>query len=273
MSERHVDAAYLRYQYDDAEKLRIRIDTHTRYSERTGDTFASWLLKHVRAKRGETLLDVGCGPGTYHPALAAADVRLIGVDPSRGMLREACVRAPTGSYALAAAMSDAQALPFGGACFDVAMANHMLYHVPDRRAALRELRRVLRPGGRAVMATNGADNFAQFDALPQAAAPRLGSAASPPDALRFTLDDLPLVQSEFPSAELFVRNDAFVFSDAAPALRFYATYAIDAIEDRPADGSHRAALLREMGDVIEAIVAREGVFRVAKTAGCFVAVV
>jgi ubiquinone/menaquinone biosynthesis C-methylase UbiE len=273
MSTRHVDAAYLRYQYDDAEKLRIRIDTHARYSERTGDTFASWLLEHVHAERGQTLLDVGSGPGAYHPALAAAGVRLTGVDASRGMLREACGQAATGAYALAAAMSDAQSLPFRDACFDAAMANHILYHVPDRLVALGELRRVLKPSGRAVIATNGADNFAQFDALHRAAAKRLGYTASAHDALRFTLDDLPLVRSVFSSAELFVRTDAFAFPDAAPALRFYATYAIDAIEDRPPDGSHRAPLLREMGAAIEAIVAREGVFRVAKTAGCFVAAV
>ena len=60
-------------------------------------------------------------------------------------------------------------------------------------------------------------------------------------------------------------------ADAEPALRFYATYAIDAIEDRPADGSHRAPILREMRALIEEIIARDGVFRVSKTAGCFVA--
>jgi ubiquinone/menaquinone biosynthesis C-methylase UbiE len=273
MNARSVDRAYLRYQYDDAEKLRIRFDTHARYSERTGDTFASWLLERVHARPGQTLLDVGCGPGHYHGALADSGVRLTGVDPSRGMLREARAQAATGGYTLAAAMSDAQSLPFRDASFDIVMANHMLYHVADQGAALGELRRVLKPGGRAVMATNGADNFAQLDALHRSAATRLGYTASAHDALRFTLDDLPLVRSVFPSAELSVRTDAFMFPDAAPALRFYATYAIDSIEGRPADGSHRAALLREMGDAIDAIVTREGVFRVAKTAGCFVAVV
>ena len=95
--------------------------------------------------------------------------------------------------------------------------------------------------------------------------------ASPHDALRFTLDDLSLVRSVFPTAQLFVRDDAFIFGEPDPALRFYATYAIDSIHDRPADGSHRAPILREMRELIEAIIARDGVFRVSKTAGCFVA--
>ncbi len=270
MSEARVDPDYLRYQYNDADKLRIRIDTHERYSERTNDTFASWLLALVDAAPGQLLLDVGCGPGAYHAALASAGARVVGVDASRGMLREVLAQAPT---AAAAAQADAQRLPLRNALFDRVMANHMLYHVPDQPAALRELRRVLKPSGRVIMATNGADNFARLDALHHAAASSLGYAGSPHDALRFTLDDLSLVRSVFPSAELFVRDDAFLFRDANSALRYYATGAIDAIEHRPEDASHRAPLLREMGDAIAAIIAREGVFRVAKLAGCFVAVI
>lgn len=273
MSERHVDAAYLRYQYDDAEKLRIRIDTHERYSERTSDTFASWLLAHVDAARGQLLLDVGCGPGAYHAALAKLGARVVGIDASRGMLREALAQSPFGELSAAVAQADAERLPLGDALFDRVMANHMLYHVADQVAALREMRTVVKPGGRVVLATNAADNYAQFDELHRAGATRLGYAVGPHDALRFSLDDLSLVRGVFPSAEVFVRDDAFVFRDPEPALRYYATGAIDAIENRPADGSHRAPLLREMGDAIAAIIAHEGVFRVAKSAGCFVAVV
>ena len=273
MSEPPVDAAYLHYQYDDAEKLRIRIATHAQYSERTSDSFASWLLQHVDTARGQLLLDVGCGSGVYHPALAAAGARIVAGDASGGMLRASLDQAVAGAYTIVAMSTDAQALPFRAAHFDRVMANHMLYHVPDQGAALRELRRIVKPGGRVVMATNGADNFAEFDALHRAVATNLGYATSPHDSLRFTLDDLPLVRSAFPSAEVFTRADALVFAEAAPALRFYASYTIDAIEGRPADGSHREPLLREMGAAIEAIIAREGVLRVSKTAGCFVAVV
>ncbi len=273
MSGRHVDAAYLRYQYDDADKLRIRIATHARYSERTSDSFASWLLHRVDAARGQTLLDVGCGPGVHHQPLSVLGPRIVGADASLGMLREAFAQAAGGGYTIATLAADAQALPFRDACFDRVMANHMLYHVQDQQAALGELRRVLKPGGRAVIATNGADNFAEFDALHQAAAARLGYVTSPHDALRFTLDDLALVRTAFPTADVFTRADAFVFPESAPALRFYATYAIDAIADRPADGSHREPLLREVGAAVDAIVARDGLFRVSKTAGCFVAVV
>lgn len=269
MSERRVDPRYLRYQYDDAEKLQIRIDTHARYSERTGDSFASWLLAYVDAAPGQLLLDVGCGPGAYHAALVTNGVRIVGIDASAGMLREVLAQVPPA----AAVLASAERLPIRDAIFDRVMANHMLYHVPDQVAALREMRRVLKPGGRVILATNGADSYAQLDELHRAAAVRLGFAVAPDEALRFALHDLPLVRGVFPSAELFVREDAFVFTDPDPALRYYASGSIDSIEDRPPDGSHRAPLLREMAIAIAAIIARDGVFRVAKSAGCFVAVV
>src|SRR5919108_178157 len=51
--------------------------------------------------------------------------------------------------------ADAQALPFDPDEFDVVVANHMLYHVPDPALAVAELARVLRPGGTLLAATNG----------------------------------------------------------------------------------------------------------------------
>ena len=74
-----------------------------------------------------------------------------------------------------------------------------------------------------------------------------------------------------PSAECFVRQDAFLFPSADAALRYYGTGIVDAIADAPADGSHRQKLLRLVGDEIDAIIRREGVFRVSKDSGCFVA--
>ena len=62
---------------------------------------------------------------------------------------------------------------------------------------------------------------------------------------------------------------ALVFKTSEPALRFYATNRIDALQDRPADGSHRRRLLPPMRELIEAIIAREGAFIVPKSVGWF----
>jgi ubiquinone/menaquinone biosynthesis C-methylase UbiE len=266
----HTDAEFLRHQYDDAEKLRIRMASHELYSESTG-RFPEWLLGHVAATAVDRLLDVGCGPGAYHPALAAAAVRITACDSSGGMARDAAMQAANERLDVTAVRAGAETLPYADGAFDVVMANHMLYHVPDIGRALGEAWRVLRPGGRAVFATNAADHSAPLHALHRRAARSLGYEPSRSDAVRFTLDDLALVRSVFPSARVCLRDDAFLFPDAESAVRYYASYIVDAIEDRPADGSHRAPLAERVGASIVEIVRSEGVFRVPKAAGCFVA--
>ncbi|NOZ26825.1 MAG: class I SAM-dependent methyltransferase [Chloroflexi bacterium] len=272
MSHQAIDREYLEYQYGDAEKLRVRQESHARYSENP-QPFFEWMLSHIDPRPGLVVLDIGCGPGAYHPLLSREGMRIIGLDRSLGMVREAHRQARELGLAVGVAQADAQALPLPDACCDRVMANHMLYHVPDRVAALREMRRVLRSGGRVILATNAADSGRRLRELHAQAARELGYRPSSLFSSRFTLDDLPLVRSVFPTAQVYVREDAFLFPDVASALRYYASVGVDLIEDMPADGSHRAGLLRWMEARIREIIAREGVFRVPKSAGCFVATV
>src|SRR5581483_8111164 len=113
---------------------------------------------------------------------------IVGIDTSLGMVREA--RTPVAQVLQA----DAQALPFADAAFDRVLAAHMLYHVPDQELALREIRRVLRSGGRAVLVTNGAAYQAQVGQLHAQAALAHGYTVTIGDGPRFTLDDQSLVE-------------------------------------------------------------------------------
>jgi ubiquinone/menaquinone biosynthesis C-methylase UbiE len=262
VAERAIDPDYLRYQYDDAERLRIRQEAHARWSERTVD-FHGWVLEHVAPRAGMRVVDVGCGNGLYHPRLAAAGARVVGVDHSLGMLRAA--------PATWRVVAGAEGLPLRSASFDAALCNHVLYHVPEMERALRELRRVLVSGGRVVIATNAADFAAELHALHAEAARALGLATDESMAARFTLDHLPLVARVFPNARVERLANAFAFPDADSALRYYASGPIDGLRELPADGSHRAPLLARVGARVAEIVARAGVFRVSKSVGCFVA--
>ena len=273
MVERAIDRAYLDEQYGTEERLRIRLEAHQRYSERPDDFF-EWVLDRLDPQPGDLVVDVGCGVGSIHPPLCARRVRaVLGVDASRAMVQASQRQANHLGLPVMAVEADAQALPLPDGAYDCAIANHMLFHVPDQRAALRELRRVLKPRGRVVLSAAASGHRSRLREIHARAAEDLGYTPADSVMHRFNLDHLDLVREVFPSAERFVREDAFVFPNTDAALRYYASGAIDALQDCPADGSHRPRLLALVGEQIDRIIRSERVFRDPKDAGCFVATV
>jgi ubiquinone/menaquinone biosynthesis C-methylase UbiE len=96
---------------------------------------------------GERVLDIGSGPGFLADEMAAEvgpSGAVCGVDPSESMLAIARRRETRVEYAL----GDAVALPYEDATFDAAISTQVYEYVPDMPAALAEVRRVLRAGGR-----------------------------------------------------------------------------------------------------------------------------
>ncbi len=91
--------------------------------------------------RGADVLEVGCGTGLILQRLVPLARRVAGVDLSGEMLRRARGRVPT------VVQASALSLPFADGTFDVAVSFKVLAHVPDVRAAVAEMARVVRPGG------------------------------------------------------------------------------------------------------------------------------
>ena len=109
---------------------------------------------HVRAAladvRGLDVVDLGCGTGRHTAWLAAAGARVTAVDFSGGMLASA--RRKVDPAAVRFVVHDLhEPLPVGEASFDAALSGLVLEHLRDLPAFFRETRRVLRPGGRAVV--------------------------------------------------------------------------------------------------------------------------
>lgn len=124
----------------------------------------SWVLDAAGLRSGATdrVLDVGCGNGVYLTEMRVRGIDGVGCDLSQGMLDAA---APHQKLVNA----DATAFPFSPSAFDVVLAPHMLYHVTDRKAAVLEMRRVLRSGGRCLVVTNGRDHMRSLRALVESA--------------------------------------------------------------------------------------------------------
>lgn len=98
--------------------------------------------------QGRDVLDVGCGEGRFCRMLAARGARTIGIDPTVELIAEARRLQPGGVFHEAAG----EALPLSDASVDLVVSYVSLVDIPDYRAAIREMARVLRPGGRCVVA-------------------------------------------------------------------------------------------------------------------------
>lgn len=149
-------------QYNTSENLSTRISIHAKYSTNR-QPFADWIVSHYDIPAGAKLLELGCGTGEmwvgHLDLLAGAELTL--TDFSPGMLETAKRNLPQQSD-LSYQVVDIQDIPFPDGHFDVVIANMMLYHVPDLHKGLREVRRVLKPGGRFYCATFGCHGINEY---------------------------------------------------------------------------------------------------------------
>jgi SAM-dependent methyltransferase len=138
----------------------------------------------------------------------------------------------------------------------------VLYHVPDQRAALLELRRIARPGATALVATNGAGTLVEFEEVARQAGRDIGFELPARRRSPFTLEDAEVVLDVFPTAQVQRFENRLIFPDPEPALEYVRSWI-------GGTGPLENAMRRRIAEVIE----REGAFRVATIAGCFVATV
>lgn len=107
---------------------------------------AARLAPHMR------VLDVACGPGIVACAAAAQAGHVTGLDLTPAMIEQAKARqAREGLANIAWQVGDATRLPFADGSFDVALTRYSFHHLPAPIAALREMQRVVAPGGRVVV--------------------------------------------------------------------------------------------------------------------------
>jgi len=123
------------------------------YSNPVGETYDRIQKREIACaldspSHGRQMLDVGCGTGHWTGFFISKGFDVIGVDVSRKMLQIASSKStPSARYALA----DTKALPFNTNTFDVACAITALEFTTDARAALKEIARCVRPGGKVVV--------------------------------------------------------------------------------------------------------------------------
>jgi ubiquinone/menaquinone biosynthesis C-methylase UbiE len=122
------------------------------------------LIAVVAPRANERALDLGCGVGHTLRRIAPLVRFAVGADATLEMMQAGRQSVVTASNA-AFAQSDATALPFGDATFELATCRLAAHHFTDAPSAFREVARVLRPGGRFVLVDNYAPDDPALDAF------------------------------------------------------------------------------------------------------------
>lgn len=102
--------------------------------------------------KGRAILDAGCGTGNYSLEAARKGAAVTGVDDSFEMLSSACEKAGKEGLNIGLCLADAASLPFHDGRFDIVLSVCALCFIRERRRALLEMHRVLKSGGRVVVA-------------------------------------------------------------------------------------------------------------------------
>jgi len=160
---------------------------YNRFAIRAMEHWTDDLIRQANCKDGERVLDLACGTGFVSlrvKEVSGADCRLTGLDINESMLN-AARKNPGVDWQL----GSATAMPFPDASFDVVLCQQGLQYFPDRQAAMKEIARVLVPGGRVSLNVWGCiERQAFFAVFVDACAEALGADTRAMFDLNFSLN-------------------------------------------------------------------------------------
>ena len=206
-------------QYKDASNVGDRFTLHDRFSTNTYG-WHEWVFDHFNFEPKSHVLKLGCGPAylwlkNIDRIPKGWNITLSDFSP--GMLEEAQNNLRGAPQSFSFEVIDAQSIPFGSESFDGVIANHMLFHVPDRSKALSEIRRVLKCGGRLYASTVGQDHLREIGELRQ----RVEAKISKPVPSEFDLDNgLDQLSPWFFEVVLHRYEDSLMVTEADPLVAY-----------------------------------------------------
>ena len=151
-------------QYGSPSHLNVRILLHQLYSTNKMG-WSDWVFQQYHLRPHQTILELGCGSANIwreNREKIPHGVKLTLSDFSSGMLDVAKSNTDGCEFVEAYSIIDVQSIPFADGEFDMVIANHMLYHVPNVKMALGEIARVLKSDGVFYATTIGNNNFIEL---------------------------------------------------------------------------------------------------------------
>jgi len=257
------DQQYLKTdQYKDPSNLDARVEIHQRFSTNPYGWF-QWVFDALlKLPEDARILELGCGHGLLwkeNIGRIPAGWNITLSDFSPGMLDAAWRNLVVTGRPFQFKEIDAQSIPFEENTFDAVIANHMLYHIPDRPKALAEIRRVLKPNGRLIATTVGEHHMKEMsDWLSRVGAGKASGMFSIPFVLENGAGQL---EQFFNHISLSRYEDHLEITEVEPIIAYIRSgfAASDLMEDE------LAALKREL----QAELREDGKIFIAKDSGLF----
>ena len=159
----------LKNQYQNATNISSRINLHSLYSQNKQGWFP-WIFQNCQIHPGLRILELGCGDGTLwteNLALIPEDVSITLSDISSGMLRDARRAIGSSDTRFAFRAFDCKKIPYKDESFDLVIANHVLFYCDVIPSVLREVSRVLSPGGHFLCSAYGQAHMQEVGQLVQ----------------------------------------------------------------------------------------------------------
>lgn len=159
----------LKNQYQDASNISSRINLHSLYSQNQQGWFR-WIYEQLELKPGMRVLEIGCGDGTLWTDAVSKlpqGVEITLSDISEGMLRDARRAVGQADQHFSFRVFDCHQIPYDEECFDLVIANHVLFYCEDIGKVCSEVKRVLRKGGKFLCSAYGSQHMKEVSQLVQ----------------------------------------------------------------------------------------------------------
>ena len=212
----------LKNQYQNATNISSRINLHNLYSQNKQGWFP-WIFQQCHIRPGLRILELGCGDGTLwteNLSLIPEDISITLSDISSGMLRDARRAIGSSDTRFAFRAFDCKKIPYKDESFDLVIANHVLFYCDDIPAVLKEVCRVLSPGGHFLCSAYGKAHMQEVSQLVEDFDDRIVLSA---DKLyeRFGRENgRKILDPFFPDAKWHSYEDFLLVQDAEPLISY-----------------------------------------------------
>lgn len=253
-------------QYQNASNLKARIRIHELFSTNTYG-WMPWYFEQLNIPESARILELGCGDGSLWVRNIdripnAWDITL--TDFSQGMLKDAKKNLKSKEGRFKFKLADAEAIPFEDESFDVVIANHMLYHVPDIEKAFSEIKRVLTNRGYFYASTVGKNHMAEMREIVAKFDSKLITTKSFKHTEKFQLENgMSQVSKWFEDVKLKRYDDNLIVTEPSPLVDYIFSMPGNVRESFDKDK------LKELADFLENEIAGSGGIFITKDTGFF----